>query len=123
MQKHEIEVRTVGQLKTAQLAVGNDPESCGTHITVHFAARLTVARTHVRPCNRQRPVQHDLRQPAECIAGLHQRQVAAGVGERDAEHTDALESRQCLGQRFGVVRRDTGEILIRIRVETFPRWR
>ncbi len=94
MQKHQIQIRAVTELDTAQLAIGHHRKAAlaaGCHLGRH-----PVTLAHLCPGLIDHLLGDRLREPGEVVAHLHQRQGAGDVGRHDAQQLHLLELTQRL---------------------------
>ena len=83
--KYQIQIRTMAQLDTPQLAVADNNKILSTATAV-AAQRLAVARYQVAPRQLQYVLEDDFGDQRQIIAHLHQRQSLGGFGGGNTQH-------------------------------------
>ena len=102
MQKNEVQIGSVRQLHTAQLAVRDDADTCCAQSTFRRITRNTMLAGEIGPGNIKCVVQYDFRQFGQSIADFHDRQIAAEIGHGNAKKRRSLKLAENFDLLFAV---------------------
>ncbi len=83
MQEDEIQIGTVAQLPSAQLAITDNRKP--PPLALVQMRWLTITRNHLRPRLLHHSINHRLRQPCEVIAHFHHRQRTGNIRRRNPQ--------------------------------------
>ena len=121
VQEHEVEVRSIGQFESTELAVTNDAKTGFASIATGRDHRLAVQLCHVSPGDLQRTAQYRFRNVGQAVADTHDWQATVEVRDSNAELTGALKSRQEFDLRLTVIDDDPCQSPFKLRLEAFAR--
>ena len=123
MQKYEIEIGSVTELESAQLAIANNRKSGLVQFRRVAMCRSTVLDHELLPAHIQRQLQHELSRIGLSVADLHERQSAESIGNRNTKHGGSLKLAHRVERRLNIVSAKVADVSTQTVNQFLAGWR